>query len=233
MNAMVSRTGRRPLDLQGRRAPGATWPARMQSEHREILFTDKPQALLDLVASEAWNELLGFHQTSQERAVTRVTPVRSRPGTSPRQWPVAAAATAMSTRRAPWGTASHWHVEFSHSPRLRRQRLHRVSKLEPCEHSGRGRRQRSYWSQHRPDRRLHRSHLPGAVQVARHLRRFSTLLDMSTARSRDVSLPRLARRTSATRRRSGYRRNNALKLWMQKSLVAERIARGPADSPKP
>ena len=30
-----------------------------------------------------------------------------------------------------------------------------------------------------------------------------------------------------------YRGNNALKLWMQKSLVAERMARGLDESPKP
>jgi hypothetical protein len=38
----------------------------------EILFTDKPQALMDLVVKKR-NELLGFHYISQERAVSRVT----------------------------------------------------------------------------------------------------------------------------------------------------------------
>lgn len=69
MNALVSERVK-ALDFKVG-APQSRRP-RLCKANIEILFTDKPQALIDLVARKR-NDLLGFHYISQQQAVTRVT----------------------------------------------------------------------------------------------------------------------------------------------------------------
>jgi hypothetical protein len=69
MNALVSERVK-ALDFKVG-APQARRPGRCKP-NIEILFTDQPQQLIDLVAKKR-NELLGFHYVADEHAVTRVT----------------------------------------------------------------------------------------------------------------------------------------------------------------
>jgi hypothetical protein len=62
---------------------------------------------------------------------------------------------------------------------------------------------------------------------------FPTLLDMFTPACADRPAAEAPSAQDIDYLKALYRGNNALKLWMQKSLVAERMARGSADSPKP
>lgn len=62
---------------------------------------------------------------------------------------------------------------------------------------------------------------------------FPTLLDMFTPACADRPGAEAPAAQDIGYLKALYNGNNALKLWMQKTLVAERMARGPAASPKP
>ncbi len=228
MNAMVSERVK-ALDFKVG-APQARRPARCKA-NIEILFTDKPQALLDLVARKR-NELLGFHYISQERAVTRVTrPIQAWYLT---ETVAGGGGNGNVDAQGALGHGQSLDVEFSHSPGgcagsaftecLSSNLVNILVVADANVLTG-------------------RSIGPIADYIAlislaqfRSLDTcdaFPTLLDMFTPACADRPAAAAPGAQDVGYLKALYRGNNALKLWMQKSLVAERMARGPADSPKP
>ena len=225
MNALVSERVK-ALDFQVG-APQARRPGRCKP-NVEILFTDKPQAVLDLVARKR-NELLGFHYIAQERAVTRVTrPIQAWYLTET----VAGGGGRSIDSPGPLGQGAALDVEFSQSPGgcagsaftecLSSDLVNVlvVADANALAHSKIG---------------------PVADYIAlislaqfRTLATcdpFPTLLDMFTPACADRPAAEAPSTQDIGYLKALYRGNNALKLWMQKSLVAERMARG--SSPKP
>jgi hypothetical protein len=109
MNALVAERVKRLSFAVG--TPQARRPGRCKP-NVEILFTDKPQELLDLVAKRR-NDLLGFHYVSQLRAVSRIgQPIEARYLTQT----VAGAGNNSLDAPGATGRASSLDVEFSHEP---------------------------------------------------------------------------------------------------------------------
>jgi hypothetical protein len=227
MNALVSERVK-ALDFKVG-APQARRPGRCKP-NIEILFTDKPQALLDLVARKR-NALLGFHYVAQLRAVTRVTrPIQAWYLTET----VGGGGGASLDAPGPVGRAASLDVEFSQSPGgcagsaftecLSSDLVNVlvVADGNALAHSQIG---------------------PVADYIALiALAQFRTidtcdalptLLDMFTPACADRPAVDAPGAQDIGYLKALYNGNNALKVWMQKSLVAERMARGSAGAPKP
>jgi len=227
MNALVSERVK-ALDFKAG-APQARRPGRCKP-NVEILFTDKPQALLDLVARKR-NELLGFHYVAQLRAVTRVTrPIKAWYLTET----VASGGAGSLDAPGPVGRAASLDVEFSQSAGGCAG-----SAFTDCLSSDLVNVLVVADANALADRKIG----PVADYIALiSLAQFRTLdtcdasptlLDMFTPACADRPAAEAPSEQDIGYLKALYRGNNALKLWMQKSLVAERMARGLADAPKP
>jgi len=210
-------------------APQARRPVRCKP-NVEILFTDKPQELMDLVARKR-NELLGFHYISQLREVSRVDrPIQAWYLTQT----VSGGGSVSLDAPGAAGSASSLDVEFSHMPPgcagsaftecLSSQFVNILVVADANALSGR---------QIGPIANYIALLSLAQFKTLDTCDAFPTLLDMFTRACADRPAAEAPAAQDIGYLKALYNGNNALKLWMQKSLVAERMARGPADSPKP
>ena len=228
MNALVSKRVK-ALDFKVG-APQARRPGRCKP-NIEILFTDKPQVLLDLVARKR-NELLGFHYVAQLKAVTRVTrPIQA--------WYLTATVAGAGgggsiDMPASLGSGQSLDLEFSQSPggcagsaftECLSSEL--VNVLVVADANALGDRKIGPVADYIALISLAQFRTLGACDG------LPTLLDMFTPACAGRPAAEAPSEQDIGYLRALYRGNNALKLWMQKSLVAERMARGPVDPPKP
>lgn len=227
INALV-RERVKALDFKAG-APQARRPGRCKP-NIEILFTDKPQALLDLVARKR-NELLGFHYVAQLRAVTRVTrPIQAWYLTET----MAGGGGGSLDTPGPVGRAASLDVEFSQSAGGCAG-----SAFTDCLSSDLVNVLVMANANALADRKIGPvADYIALISLAQFKAldtcdAFPTLLDLFTPACADRLAAEAPSAQDIGYLKALYRGNNALKLWMQKSLVAERMARGSADSPKP
>ncbi len=201
-------------------APRARRPGRCKP-NVEILFTDKPQELMDLVARKR-NELLGFHYISRERQVTRIVrPIQVWYLTQT----VAGAGNGSVDVPASLGSAQSLDLADSHAPGgragsaftecLSSQLVNTLVVVDANALSG-------------------RKIGPIADYIALvSLAQFKmldtcdeppSLLDMFTPGCADRPAADGPAPEDVGYLKALYRGTGALKLWMQKSLMAERMA---------
>jgi hypothetical protein len=206
-------------------APQARRRLRCSKPNVEILFTDQPQALIDLVAKKR-NDVLGFHYVADERAVTRIVrpiqvwylteTVAGGGGAAPVDapgFPGRAQSLDLGDNRAPGGCAGSAFTEC-----LSADFVNILVVADANALSG-------------------RQIGPVADYIALvSLAQFKTLdtcdalptvLDMFTPACADRAVAQAPAAQDVGYLKALYSGNNALKLWIQKSLVAERMAKSP------
>ena len=201
-------------------APQARRPGRCKP-NIEILFTDQPQSLLDLVAKKR-GELLGFRYAAQEKAVRAMTaPIQA--------WYLTATVAGSGgsiDAPASIGSGSSLDLEFSHMPGgcagsaftdcLRSDFANILVVADANALSGRK---------------------IGAVadyialislaqfKAAKTCSAPPSLLDMFTPSCAGRGVADAPAGLDLGYLKALYRGGNALRLWLQKSLIAERMAR--------
>lgn len=177
------------------------------------------------------NELLGFHYFSQLRDVTRVTrPIQAWYLTET----VAGGGGASLDAPGPVGRAASLDVEFSQSASgcagsafTECLSSDLVNVLVVANANALADRKIGPVADYIALIALAQFRTLGACDAS------PTLLDMFTPACADRPAAEAPSAQDIGYLKALYRGNNALKLWMQKSLVAERMARGTPDSPKP
>jgi hypothetical protein len=211
-------------------APQARRPGRCKP-NVEILFTDQPQKLMDLIAKRR-NELLGFHHVANERQVTRVVrpiqawylteTVAGNGGNGSVDVP-ASMGTAQSLdlgdNRTPGGCAGSAFTECLSSDFVNVLVVADANALS--------------------DRKIGPvADYIALIAVAQFKTletcdAFPTLLDMFTPACADRAGAEAPAAQDIAYLKALYRGNSALKLWMQKSQAAEHMAGDATDAPKP
>lgn len=228
MNALVSERVK-ALDFRVG-APQARRPLRCKP-NIEILFTDQPQKLMDLVAKKR-NELLGFHYIPEERAVTRIVrPVQAwyltetlAGGGSNGSIDVQgtgghAQSLDLADSHMPGGCAGSAFTECLSSDFVNVLVVADANALS--------------------DRKIGPvADYIALIAVAQFKTletcdAFPTLLDMFTPACADRAAAEAPAAQDIAYLKALYRGNSALKLWMQKSQAAEHMAGDATDAPKP
>jgi hypothetical protein len=195
----------------------------------EILFTDQPQALMDLVAKKR-NELIGFHYVANERAVTRI--VRPIQAWYLTQTVAGGGGNGSIDVPGSMGSAQSLDLALNHTPGgcagsafsecLSSELVNVLVVADANALSG-------------------RKLSPVADYIALiALAQFKTLetcdpaptlLDMFTPACADRAIAETPAQQDIGYLTALYHGPTTLKLWLQKSLIAERMARPPPPSP--
>lgn len=213
MNRRVSETIE---DLAGRVGAPALHRSRC-SANIEILFTDQPQQLIDLVAKKR-SQLLGFHFVSQIQAVTRITqPIQA--------WYLTSSANRMNA-----GTldlhSNHWpsegcggftggrHSVFTNILIVADANALDGQPIEPVA---------AYIAV------LALAQAKGSTDCAEQ----ASILDTFAPACAGQAPPQGVTSADTGYLKALYGSNSELCLWLSRSTIAERMVRGAADSTKP